>query len=324
MAYVSGGKGRKSFNRPTGFGPGRRRRHRGGGCNSAANRVRRGCVEDADRSVAQVQAVECLGGDVQVARQQHTHQQAMGDHHQVTCVGAGAAPAWRRRRCRCARQMSAPIHRRAARRSSPGGRTPACRRPGRARRRSCVHAARRWVRPAAPLCLEMAEAVCQARDRSLLTMPLTRWSRSRRPTASACAIPRALNGVSAGCITRAAFSAVSPCRTRMMAIGFAVPRGRPRSVAVRPAPHQHVGAQTQVRIRRPVPAAGNRRGVLRVARHADADQGVAAEQVVGRVEGHPAGTRQVHLQPGVGAAGADGRLAAVSSAPCGSSAGSYR
>ena len=41
---------------------------------------------------------------------------------------------------------------------------------------------------------------------------------SRRPTAWAWAWPRSLSGVAAGCITRAALSAVSPWRTRMTAM----------------------------------------------------------------------------------------------------------
>ena len=71
--------------------------------------------------------------------------------------------------------------------------------------------------------------------------------------------------------------------------------------------HLHGRLQADVGVRLAEPAARDRRREGRVARHGDADELVAAQQVVGRVERDPAGARQVGLQPGVRGAGAGGR-----------------
>ena len=60
---------------------------------------------------------------------------------------------------------------------------------------------------------------------------------------------------------------------------------RPR----RSARDAHLNLHAEVGVTRAEPGARDRRRLLRIARHADADQRVAAEQVVGRIGGQPAG-----------------------------------
>src|SRR5690349_17068158 len=64
-----------------------------------------------------------------------------------------------------------------------------------------------------PVAAAMASAVCSARGRGLLTMPAGRSAATRAASSAAWRRPVSLSGVSAGCSTRATFSAVSPWRT---------------------------------------------------------------------------------------------------------------
>ena len=84
--------------------------------------------------------------------------------------------------------------------------------------RSCSNALVSMRRPVAA---EIASAVRSARGRSHARMPSTPIAATLVATARACARPRALSGVSAGCSVREALSAVSPCRISRMVISSA-------------------------------------------------------------------------------------------------------